>query len=171
MSTVKSPAPNPFPRISIADIEGTARSLRHRQLQFHRLQPALLKNKALLIQALEDDYGYSKVEALFEYSLSLSELRAHYESIDFEKEIRATKAIENGNESLNRYAGVGIVYIVPQGGIYSVLSPLCAAMAAGNCVIIEVGLIPKIDTRLPNESYLTRETAFTDYEQDKLSFT
>ncbi|KEF61803.1 uncharacterized protein A1O9_03373 [Exophiala aquamarina CBS 119918] len=138
MSTMKSPAPNPFPRISIADIEGTARSLRHRQLQFHRLQPIIVKNKALLIRALEDDYGYSPGEALFEYSLSLSEVRFHYESIDFEKEVAATKTIENGNERLNRYAGVGIVYIVPRGGLYSVLSPLCAAMAAGNCVIVEL---------------------------------
>lgn len=143
---MKSPSPNPFPRISIADVEGTARSLRHRQLQFHRLQPTLIKNKALLVQALEDDYGYSKVEALFEYSLSLSELRAHYESIDFEKEVQATKTIENGNESLNRSAAIGIVYIVPRGGLYSVLSPLCAAMAAGNCVIVEVCLRSTLET-------------------------
>ena len=86
------------------------------------------------------------MEALFEYSLSLSELRAHYESIDFEKEAQATKTIENGNESLNRSAAIGIVYIVPRGGLYSVLSSLCAAMAAGNCVIVEVCLRSTLET-------------------------
>lgn len=146
MSTGKSPSVHPFPRISIAEVEGTARSIRHRQLQFHRLQPTLIKNKALLVQALKDDYGYTEVEALFEFSLSLSELRAHYESLDFEKEVQATKTIENGNESLNRYVGVGIVYIVPRGGLYSILSPLCAAMAAGSCVIVEVSLVPCVNT-------------------------
>lgn len=171
MSTGKPRIVHPFPRISIAEVEGTARSIRHRQLQFHRLQPTLIKNKALLVQALKDDYGYTEVEALFEYSLSLAELRAHYESLDFEKEVQATKTIQNGNESLNRYIGVGIVYIVPRGGLYSVLSPLCAAVAAGSCVIVEVGLTPSVDTTTPKVPWLTAEIALADYEQDKLCVT
>jgi hypothetical protein len=171
MSTEKSPPIHPFPRISIAEVEGTARSIRHRQLQFHRLQPTIIRNKVLLVQALKDDYGYTEVEALFEYSLSLSELRAQYESLDFEKEVQATKTIEHGDESLNRYVGDGIVYIVPRGGLYSVLSPLCAAMAAGSCVIVEVGLILSVDTTTPNVPQLTGDTALADHEQDKLCFT
>ncbi|KAK5064921.1 hypothetical protein LTR84_000755 [Exophiala bonariae] len=137
MSTGKPSSPKPFSRILIAEVEGTARSLRHRQLQLHRLQTTLTKNRTLLIQALKTDFGYTEIEALFEYSLSLSELRAHYDSIDFEKEVQLNKTIENGVESLDRYASVGIIYVVPRSGLHAVLSPLCAAIAAGSCVIVE----------------------------------
>lgn len=80
---------------------------------------------------------------MFEYSLSLSELRAQYDSIDFDKEVQLNKTIESGSEGLDRYASVGIVYIVPRSGLYAVLSPLCAAIAAGSCAIVEVSVLPK----------------------------
>lgn len=171
MSTGKHSPQKPFSRILIAEIDGTARSLRHQQLQFHRLQAILTKNRDLFVQALKDDYGYTEVEALFEYSLSLTELRAHYDSLDFEKEVRSTKTIENCTEGLNRHASVGIVYIVPRSGLYSVLSPLCAAMVAGNCVIVEVSLVPDGSITVPKALLLTGDKDPADHKQDKLGFT
>ncbi len=133
----------PFPRISIADIEGTASSVRHRQDQLHGLHNSLLKAKTSILDALKQDYGYTDWEAGFEYLLALSELRSHYESIDLQSEKAATKSIEQGTETV-RFSAVGIVYIIPKtsrNGFYATISPLCAAMAAGNCVIIEVSAV------------------------------
>ena len=132
-----------FPRISIAEIEGTATSVRHRQDQFRRLHTSLLKTKSSITESLRQDYGYTEWEAGFEYLLALSELRDHYESIDFESEKAAAKSIEEETES-TRVAAAGIVYIIPEtrrNGFYATISPLSAAMAAGNCVIVEVSLI------------------------------
>ena len=140
MADPQSSTSHPFPRIAIAHVEGSARSVRHRQQQFQRLHLALVRDKIALVQALQDDNGYTGAEADFEYSLALSELRTHYESVDLGKELEDEKQIVNGSDKTTRCVGVGLVYIVPNGDLYSIIAPLAAAMAAGNCAIIEVSL-------------------------------
>ena len=140
MPNLKLASSNPFPRIAIAHVEDSARSLRHRQQQLQRLQVALAKNKTPLVQTLQDDYNYSDDEALFQYSLALSELQTHYESLNLEEELKSSRNIVNDNDRLVRFVGSGLVYVIPHSGLYSVVAPLAAAMAAGNCVVIEVSL-------------------------------
>ena len=132
------PVDNPFPQLSIGLIEGTARSVRYRQLLFHRLNDGLVKQRDQLVEALQDDFGFSSPEALFEYSQALLELRCHYDDISLADELAASKAITDGRKSANRSVGAGIVYIAPRPGLLSVVAPLCAAIAAGNCVVTEV---------------------------------
>jgi acyl-CoA reductase-like NAD-dependent aldehyde dehydrogenase len=131
----------PFPRISAAHIEGSTRSVRHRQQQFHRLHSTLVSSKSQLVEALSIDNDFTDTEALFEYSLALFDLRHMYESLNLEAELAASNIIGRGHDGLLRKVGLGIVYIMPEkkkSSLYSVLSPLGAAMAAGNCVIVEV---------------------------------
>ena len=133
-----------FPRISISEIDGTATSIRHRQYQFHSLHTSLVKARSSILNALRQDYDYSEWEAAFEYSLALSELRHHYDSIDLESEKAAAKSIEQRKESVHHVSGMGIAYIIPElskNGFHAVISPLGAAMAAGNCIIVEVSLM------------------------------
>ena len=140
MSSVNSLS-RPFPRISIAHIEGTARSVRHRQQQFHKLHKALVEAKSSLTAAIKEDYGYSETEASFEYAFVLAELHATYGTISLEAENAAARRIEQGLDNMDRRIGAGIVYIRPdmsRTSLYSTVSPLSAAMAAGNCVIVEV---------------------------------
>ena len=129
-----------FPRISTAYIEGAARSVRHRQQECHKLQRALVEAKSLITNALQDDNGYSEAEALFEYGLTLLELRQTYETINLEAENASARAIEEGHDNPQRVNSAGVVYIIParsKSSLYCVLSPLGAATAAGNCVIVE----------------------------------
>lgn len=69
-------------------------------------------------------------------------LRQSYDSLDFEKELKEEYSITNGDDNLSRRVGVGIVLIRPTSHtrLYSVVAPVCAAIAAGNCVLLEVRL-------------------------------
>ena len=131
-----------FPRISAAHVEGSAQSIRHRQRECHQLQHALVKDKSLLIGALRDDNGYSETEALFEFGLTLWELRQVYETINMDAYNSSNRAIEEGRREAHHISGAGVVYIIParsKSSLFNVLSPLAAATAAGTCVIVEVG--------------------------------
>ena len=150
MAKIESSRGRPFPRITIAEIEGTASSVRHRQNQLQRLHISLLKAKTPIVDALRQDHSYTEWEAGFEYSLALSELRNHYDSIDLASEKAAADSIVEETE-ITHVSAVGIVYIIPhtaRNGFYAAISPLCAAMAAGNCVIVEVSLTSTARTTL-----------------------
>jgi hypothetical protein len=136
----------PFPRLSIARIEGKARSVRYQQTQFRQLHESLTQSKDQLVRALRDDFGFSESEALLEYALALSDLRYHHGSLDLEKELAASRAIENKKKDACRSVGSGYVYIAPQIAVFSVLSPLCAALAAGNYIIVEVSKMSRKST-------------------------
>lgn len=97
--------------------------------------------KSPICAALQDDNDYSDTEALFEYGLTLRELRKTYENISLDAENASARAIEQGRHSPQRVNGVGMVYIIParsKSSLYNILSPLIAAIAAGSCVIVEV---------------------------------
>lgn len=126
----------PFSRIQIANLEGRAQSLRLRQSLFHSLHHALTTSERAIKSAIVAESGDSDTDIALEYSLALSELRTHYDSLDLKAEVKLAHSLEDPTGT----TGVGIIYIVPaqQNLFYSVVSPLCAALAAGNCVVLEV---------------------------------
>ncbi|EXJ74260.1 uncharacterized protein A1O5_02556 [Cladophialophora psammophila CBS 110553] len=125
-----------FSRIEISSIEGRAQSTRLRQKLFHSLHTALRSSEKLIKDAILVDSGLSDSEVNLEYALAISELRTHYTSIDLEKDLKAQRAAEN----LGATTSVGTVYVIPakQNLFYSVISALTAALAAGNCVVVEL---------------------------------
>jgi acyl-CoA reductase-like NAD-dependent aldehyde dehydrogenase len=70
-------------------------------------------------------------------------VKDQYASINFDQMLEEEYLIANGKDAANRRAAAGIVYIVPSTHtlFYSVIAPLSVAVAAGNCVVIEVCLI------------------------------
>ncbi|TKA68423.1 hypothetical protein B0A49_08385 [Cryomyces minteri] len=135
-----SPAPASFPRIAISNLEGRAQPTHYRQLQLHRLQTELTKSQIEIKASIRESAGHTLLEADFEYALVLFELREHYESLDPKNELATTRQIELGNDNLDRSNSTSIVYVVPitHTLLYSVLSPVCTAIAAGSCVIVEL---------------------------------
>ena len=133
-------SPPPFPRIVISHLEHRAKATHYRQTQLHRLQVELVKSRDEIKAAIRSDVGHTSLEADFEYTLVLSELRQHYEALSPKDEVTATRQIELGNDNAGRSRNTSIVYIVPSTHtlLYSVLSPVCAAISAGSCVIVEV---------------------------------
>jgi acyl-CoA reductase-like NAD-dependent aldehyde dehydrogenase len=139
-SSVSSSPPSPFPRIAISQLEGRAQPIHYRQTQLHRLQTELLNSADKIKASIEADEGHTSHEADFEYILVLSEIRQHYDALNPKNELATTRQIELGNSNLSRSKSTSIAYIEPSPHtwLYSVLSPVCAAIAAGNCVIVEV---------------------------------
>lgn len=125
-----------FPQLQISRLEGRAQSVRLRQSLFHSLHSALTSSESTIKQAIAADTSNNDADIALEFFLALSELRTHYESLDLDAEVKLAHTLENLTGTTN----VGIVYVIPgqRNLFYSVLSPLCAALAAGNCVILEV---------------------------------
>ncbi|KAH8799725.1 aldehyde dehydrogenase PutA [Xylogone sp. PMI_703] len=125
-----------FSRIEISILEGRAQSTRLRQKLFHSLHEVLKSLEIEVKDAILADTGYSESEVTLEYSLTISELRTHYASLNLEEDLKSQRSLEN----LDATTDVGIVYIIPsqQNLFYSSVSALTAALAAGNCVILEL---------------------------------
>ncbi|KIV92424.1 hypothetical protein PV10_03724 [Exophiala mesophila] len=123
-------------RIEISRLEGRASSIRLRQNQFHRLQDALTSSEGAIKGCLIESHGYGEDESGLEYALALSELRTHYLSLNLKRSVELSHSIED----LSATTGVGIVYLIPtkQNPFYSVISVLTSALAAGNCVVVEL---------------------------------
>ncbi|KAE8154444.1 aldehyde dehydrogenase PutA [Aspergillus avenaceus] len=122
------------------NIDGRANNVRYRQRQFHSLQNTILQHADGLKSAIAQDSGHTTEEVETEVCLALGEIRSHYSSLDFEKSIEAEYHVANGQDNLAQRRGVGIVYIIPSGHtvFFSTIAAVAAALAAGNCIIIEV---------------------------------
>lgn len=132
-----------FQRIQAANIAGQARPPRFIQSQLRKLHDALVTSSKDICQAIANDSGHTAAETQVEFFLAIKSVKDHYNEFDFQTELDVEYAVANGKNSPERASPVGIVYIVPSQYtlLYSVVSPLAAAIAAGNCVILEVSLI------------------------------
>lgn len=133
-----------FARILAANVDGRTQNTRYRQAQFHRLQSVLVEHVAEIQDAIRADSGHTQQEIRAEIVLALQELRTHYTSLSLQKDLEVEYRIANGQDNPDNVAGVGIVYIVPSIHtlFFSVISALTAALAAGNCIVLEVGIVP-----------------------------
>jgi acyl-CoA reductase-like NAD-dependent aldehyde dehydrogenase len=127
-------------RILAANIDGRTQNIRYRQSQFQKLQSTLVKHIASVQDAISSDSGHTRAEVRAEVVLALQEIRTHYASLSMEKGLEAEYRIARGQDNTDGMRGNGIVYIIPNAHtlFYSVISALSAALAAGNCVVLEV---------------------------------
>ncbi|KAJ9649320.1 hypothetical protein H2199_000095 [Coniosporium tulheliwenetii] len=134
-----------FQRIREAAIDGRTQNVYYRQSQLERLRDVLVQNEEALQQAIVKDSGNSVTEAKIEYSLALLALKDQYASLNPAAALEEEYAISHGKDAPQRTEGAGIVNIVPTAYtlLYSVITPLCAAIAAGNCVILELEQTPR----------------------------
>lgn len=132
--------PASIPRILAAEIDGRMHSIRYRQTQFLRLQSALAQHVEEIKDAILEESGHSVEEVSAEICLALDEIRTHYTSLDLDKDLQEEYSIVHGKDKRGGRRGAGIVYIIPIDHtlFYSVISVLAAALAAGNCIILEV---------------------------------
>ncbi|GAB1215572.1 hypothetical protein ATERTT37_004763 [Aspergillus terreus] len=130
----------PFSRILSAEIDGRCQNIRYRQNQLHRLQSALVQHVEDLREAIQKDSDNSTEEIQAEICLALSEIRTHYLPLSLEKDLEQEYRVAHGKDNADGKRGAGVVYIVPCSHtmFYSIISALSAAIAAGNCVILEV---------------------------------
>ncbi|KAJ6015143.1 hypothetical protein N7540_009734 [Penicillium herquei] len=137
-----------FSRIQTANIDGRTQNTRYRQAQFHSLQSALVEHVAEIQDAIRADSGHTQQEVRAEIVLALQEIRTHYGSLSLSKDLEVEYQISQGKDNLDGARGAGIVYIVPclHTLFFSVVSALAAALAAGNCIVLE---LPQTTMTLP----------------------
>ncbi|KAK7890537.1 hypothetical protein LTR67_007745 [Exophiala xenobiotica] len=125
-----------YSRIEISCLEGRAQSIRLRQKLLHSLYNGLKSSTSALKEAIAADSGNGEAEVALELALTISELRTHYDTLNVEEDLKEQRSPENLNATTN----IGIIYVIPtkQNLFYSVISALTAALAAGNCVIVEL---------------------------------
>ncbi|KAJ5912896.1 aldehyde dehydrogenase PutA [Penicillium tannophilum] len=153
--------PELFPRILAAEIDGRMHSIRYRQTQFHRLQSALVQHIEEIKDAILEESGHFLEEVSAEICLALDEIRTHYTSLDLDKDLQEEYSIAHGKDRRGGRRGAGIVYIIPIDHtlFYSVISVLAAALAAGNCIILELA-------RATQVSALLRKILVEAFDQD-----
>ncbi|GFF89033.1 aldehyde dehydrogenase family 3 member B1 [Aspergillus udagawae] len=129
-----------FSRLLAAEIDGRTQNTRYRQNEFHRLQSALSQHIDEIQDAIQKDSGNEPEEVRAELCLALKEIRTHYQTLSLEKDLEEEYRVVAGKDNADAKRGAGIVYIVPSihTMFYSIVSPLSAALAAGNCIILEL---------------------------------
>ncbi|GFF59090.1 aldehyde dehydrogenase family 3 member B1 [Aspergillus udagawae] len=129
-----------FSRLLAAEIDGRTQNTRYRQNEFHRLQSALSQHIDEIQDAIQKDSGNEPEEVRAELCLALKEIRTHYQTLSLEKDLEEEYRVVAGKDNADAKRGAGIVYIVPSTHtmFYSVVSALSAALAAGNCIILEL---------------------------------
>ncbi|PQE22030.1 aldehyde dehydrogenase protein [Rutstroemia sp. NJR-2017a BBW] len=131
-------------RLRASVIEGTTENVRYRQRELERLHSSLCKNKSLLLSSISKDAdgasGKSNFEPDAEFWLTINAMETHYKSLDFEKSMVEEYLIAKGSDNKERRVGQGLVIIRPTAHtrFYSIITPIAAAIAAGNCVALEL---------------------------------
>ena len=127
-------------RVYAGYIDGRAQTPRYTQRQLKKLHDALLDAKSSIQDAVRKDFGYSTTEFDIEYFLALDCVKELYSSIDIKRAMEEEYSLANLRDRPSKTTAIGCVYIVPSTHslLYSTIGPLSAAIAAGNCVIIEV---------------------------------
>lgn len=128
-------------RLQESVVDGRAENGRYRQDQLQSLHKTLREEAGQLCAALQADAARSttaEVEA--EYFLTMQAVKHWYDSIDFEKDLEEEYRVAHGKDNVARRVGAGLVVVKPTSHtrLYSIVAPLAAAVAAGNCIVLEV---------------------------------
>lgn len=121
--------------------EGRAENMRYRQNELYSLHLVLRENAEPICEAITKDHAGPTVKAETEFFLAMDAVRISYERLDFDKSMAEEYFVKFGKDNRERRAALGLVAIRPSrhNRFYSVITPLVAALQAGNCVIIELG--------------------------------
>ncbi|KAM0690168.1 hypothetical protein Q7P36_008935 [Cladosporium allicinum] len=121
-----------------AAIDGRTHNIYYRQHQLEALHQALLDHSSEIKNAIAADTDHTSSEIAIEIHLALSALKTSYETLQPTKALADEYLIASGKNAPENRVPVGIAYIEPCAHtlLYSVVAPLSAAIAAGNCVIV-----------------------------------
>lgn len=132
---------NSTKRVSAACIDGRAQSPRYIQQQLIKLHDVLVENATEIREAIRNDSHHTSAEIDVEYFLAVQCVKYQYAQLDVERFIEEEYHLARSIDSPKRVVAAGVVYISPaeHTRLYSIIAPLSTAVAAGNCVVVEVG--------------------------------
>lgn len=127
--------------VKAAAIDGRGRNAFYRKTQLDNLQSALVKEASTIQDAIVVDTGCLPSEARLEFSLALGALRDRFTELDPERELALEYRVAKGTDApdMREPYGVAIIRASQQHTpFYSTIAPACAALAAGNCIVLQV---------------------------------
>lgn len=121
-------------------VDGRAENGRYRQDQLQSLHRTLREQAGQICAALQADSRSTAPEIEAEYYLTMQAVKHFYDSVDFEQDLKDEYSVAHGKDHASRRIGVGLVVLRPTSHtrFYAIVTPLAAAIAAGNCVVLEV---------------------------------
>ncbi|EMR84000.1 putative aldehyde dehydrogenase protein [Botrytis cinerea BcDW1] len=138
-----------------AVIDGRFDNVRYRQNQLQSLHKVLRNNVDKITSAISEDlFGHVRktdAEVLCVFYLASDVIRRSYQTLNFKESISNEYKVANGSDFLSRKIGKGLVVIRPttHTRFYSIICPIAIAIAAGNCVCLELGeTTSKVDSIL-----------------------
>lgn len=131
-----------YDSITAAATDGRCHNVRFRQNQMHILHTYLRENCDKICLALREGTHCTELEALSEYTYTVYSIRRLYDGLNFDDALRDEYSITRNQDNINRRVPHGIVLVRPSTycRLFSIISALAAALAAGNCVLVEVSL-------------------------------
>ena len=123
-----------------AVIDGRAHNIFYRIEQLEKLYDTLASESQTIIEAIITDSEISQAEAKIEFVLALNSLRDRYAELQPSQELKEEYAIANHKDAKDLRVGFGLVLIkvAKHSPFFSAVATLGAAIAAGNCVVLEV---------------------------------
>ena len=142
---MSSPRPHTLARLQEAVTDGRLANVFFRREQLYRLHEALLRSKDAIVNGIVKDSGNTAAEAFAELYATLSAIKSNHDQLQPETELEAEYRVAHGKDSPETRDGFGIVLVRPHAHtfVYSVLAPVSAALAAGNCVAVVVREVPE----------------------------
>ena len=127
-------------RVLATATEGQAQSLRHIQQQLSKLHAALTDASSDIRNAISKDDKHTISEVEIQYALALENVATHLSESGFEVQLQSEYRLARSENAADNTAPYGTIYIVPAryNQVYSCVTAVAAAIAAGNCVVLEV---------------------------------
>jgi len=129
-----------FAAIRSAAIDGRLHNPFYRKDQLRNLHTALADKAVQIQDAIAKDTKHQPAEVKVEYWLALQAIAEAHESLDPVKAIEDEYAVTKGHDDVTSREPIGIVVIEPayHAFFYGLIAALAPALAAGNCVVVQV---------------------------------
>ncbi|KAH7146515.1 hypothetical protein EDB81DRAFT_883923 [Dactylonectria macrodidyma] len=148
-------------RLRASLVDQRAYNVRYRQKQLHLLHAALREHASIIPDLIANDSGHNHDDSELEFCATLVTINTLYEQLDFDRTLEQEYAVSRNQSNSSCRIPHGIVLIRPgtHNIFFSILSAVAAALAAGNCIILE------IDTNATSlGSFLKSEFSVLDQE-------
>ena len=147
-------------RLIACSVDQRVHNVRYRQRQLHLLHQFLRQNSAKICDLIVQDSNHTREESWLEFSLTLMQINKLYEQLDFDDALEREYSVSRNKSYIDCRTSHGIVLIRP--GSYtdfvSIFSATAAALAAGNCVVVQVSCVAtKVCTMLTRNLSKTPE--------------
>ncbi|EXA34301.1 hypothetical protein FOQG_14459 [Fusarium oxysporum f. sp. raphani 54005] len=126
-------------RLIACSVDQRLHNVRYRQRQLLLLHQFLRQHSAKICDLIMQDSGHSREESWLEFSLTLIKINKLYEQLDFDDALKREYSVSRNESYIDCRAPHGIALIRPGSytAFYSIFSATAAALAAGNCVVVQ----------------------------------